>query len=58
MEVEELVAAWMAANRLAQQLPDRSCYDIAKLVGAERDTEAWRWAVQGAAQYKFNGAAI
>ncbi len=61
MELEQLkplVTAWMDANRLAQQLPDTSCYDIAKQVGAEYGSEAWHWAVQGAAQYKFNGATI
>lgn len=55
-EVAAMVHAWIEGNRLAQQT-DWSCYAIAKFLGYERDTIEWDAAVQGSAQFKFNGLA-
>lgn len=55
-EIADMVKAWIDGNRLAQQT-DMSCYDIARTLDYKPGTIGWDAAVQGSAQYRFNGLA-
>lgn len=56
--VANAAAAWIKANRMAQQDNTLSAYRIARLLGYEKDSVYWEFAVQGAAQYLIKGEAI
>lgn len=57
-EVERMVSAWLAGNRMAQQGDDLGAYQIATALGYERDSLEWDAAVDGAAAYFFKGAKL
>jgi hypothetical protein len=53
-ELKKFAQAWIDGNTTAQQFPDMSSHDVAKVSGYEEGTKAWEWAVDGAAQFRSN----
>ena len=56
-EIGPLISAWISGNMTAQQFPDEGAYQIADMLGHERRTDLWQWAMRGAAEFKVNGLA-
>ena len=57
-ELERMVSAWLAGNRMAQQVDDLGAWQIATALGYIRDSLEWDAAVDGAAAYLLNGAKL
>lgn len=57
-ELAPLVQAWIHGNRTAQQLGDTAgAYQVADMLGFQRETQAWQWCMRGAIEYLINGLA-
>jgi hypothetical protein len=57
-ELERMISAWLAGNRMAQQVSDLGAWQIATALGHERDSLEWDAAVDGAAAYLLKGTSL